>query len=298
MRRMNDSDIVITPEDRPGAPRPAPRSAPEARRRRPPPRLPLTPVQKGAGIALAAVVVVGLLAATWTNRLPHRLAQGVVDGVFALTAVAGFRIEDIAVTGRSRTPVEQVVAALGVHHGDPIFGLDIALAKQRLEAIPSVRAAAVERRLPTAIHIVLAERQPVALWQSQGRFVLVDKEGRQIPGAVDGYEALPLVVGEGAPGAAAGLRALLAGEPELEARVKAAIRVGDRRWDIRLDHPESGTTIKLPEDDAASAWHRFAELERRHQLTAKNPAAIDLRQPDRLWLQAGRAPAAAERRGD
>ena len=40
---------------------------------------------------------------------------------------------------------------------------------------------------------------------------------------------------------------MLASEPDLAARVTAAVRVGDRRWNLRIDN---AIDVLLPEDDA------------------------------------------------
>lgn len=42
--------------------------------------------------------------------------------------------------------------------GTPILAIDLAGAKTRLEAIPTVRTAVVERRLPKTVHVVIVER--------------------------------------------------------------------------------------------------------------------------------------------
>ena len=47
----------------------------------------------------------------------------------------------------------------------------------------------------------------------------------------------------------------LEGLPQTRARLKALVRVGDRRWNLQLT---SGTTIALPEEDAPQA---LAQLE-------------------------------------
>ncbi|MBI3445423.1 MAG: FtsQ-type POTRA domain-containing protein [Magnetospirillum sp.] len=303
--RLSSTDIVITADDRPGVHR-TPRqisAAPQASRREAHParskvkrkaprlRLDLTPLQKlaGIGIAITALVVSGLV--LWHSGKPQRLARDTGTAILNSTGEAGFQVADITVSGRKRTPTEQLVNALGTRYGDPILGLDIASAKDRIEALPSVRAAAIERRLPGAIHLSIVERQPVALWQNDGRFNLIDRDGHQIPGAIEGFEDLPLVVGDGAPARADELFALLATEPQLASRVRAAIRVGNRRWNIKLDDVEKGIEARLPELDAEAAWHRLAELEGNHGLSGKQISLIDLRVPDRLILKSDREPA-------
>ena len=308
MRRM--SDIVITPDDRlvGSSPRRAEAPRPDASRaeakpakakRKPAARLrldlhlDLTPVQKlaAAGVLATAVVVTGLV--VWHSGAPQRLVRDTGNALLRASAEGGFRITDITVAGRKRTPTDQIVTALAAHHGEPILGLDIEAAKARLEALPSVRAAAIERRLPGALHLSISERQPVALWQNSGDFVLVDRDGHQIPGAIEGFEDLPLVVGDGAPARADELFALLSTEPDMAARVKAATRVGNRRWNLRLDDVEHGMEVRLPELEAESAWHRLAELERNHELSGKQVTMIDLRVPERLVLKSEQQQAAA-----
>lgn len=298
MRRMSGSDIVITADDRiaassaprraAGAAKARPEKARKAKRKVVLPRLDLTPLQKLAagGVAVTALVVGS--AVIWHSGLIQRGAGAAVAAVLDATATAGFRVEEITVAGRGRTPTEQVAAALGTRHGAPILGLDLEAVKDRLEAIPSVRAAAVERRLPGQIHIALAERQPVALWQNNGAHVLVDRDGHQIPGSIAGFEGLPLVVGDGAAARADELLTMLAAEPALAARVRAAIRVGNRRWNLMLDDAQNGLEVRLPEDNAEVAWARLAELERKHALSGRQVNMVDLRIPDRMVLKTDR----------
>jgi cell division protein FtsQ len=301
--RLSPSDIVITADDRPGVHRSprqisakskaeaAPAAArPKAKRRLPRLRLDLSPLQKLASLGLAAILVAGGAVALWHSGKPQRLARDMLASVMNHSAEAGFQVADITVSGRRRTPSDQLVSALGVHYGDPILGLDIAAARARIEALPSVRAAAIERRLPGALHLSIVERQPVALWQTGNNFVLVDRDGRRIPGAIEGFEDLPLVVGEGAPSRTEELFALMAAEPELATRVKAAIRVGNRRWNIKLDDVENGLEARLPELDTEAAWHRLAQLEKTRALSGKHITMVDLRVPDRLVLKSARDP--------
>ena len=67
---------------------------------------------------------------------------------------------------------------------------------------------------------------------------------------------LPLIVGDGAPEhAAEALFDLLGDAAGAADRVSAAVRVGERRWNLRLDN---GIDVKLPEDGAGRAWRELA----------------------------------------
>src|SRR5581483_533549 len=155
---------------------------------------------------------------------------------------------------------------------------------QRLESIPWVESSVVERRLPDTIFVRLVERQPLALWQHNGHFSVIAAKGEMIQDEVGEFANLPIVVGDDAPPHAEALLLLLATEPDLQKRVTAAVRVGGRRWNLKLDN---GIDVRLPEEDAASAWSRLAALERENQLLSRDVVAIDLRLPDRLIVRVG-----------
>jgi cell division protein FtsQ len=202
---------------------------------------------------------------------------------FAWTADLGFAVADVTVEGRERASREAILSALGVARGTPILAIDPAAAKRQLETIPWIRSASVERRLPDALHIRLVERQPMALWQRQGKLVLIDRDGVVVPSEhLESFGNLIVLVGPDAPSAGAALLDMLAGEPLLQPHVAAAVRVGGRRWTLRLD---TGIDVALPEDDAAGAWHRLAELERSDGILERNVEMIDMRLPDRLVLR-------------
>jgi cell division protein FtsQ len=234
-----------------------------------------------------AASVLALALAAGVALFPARQA---VHRMLAWSGQAGFRVDDIFVEGRVKTPRDQLLAALGVSRGDAIFAVDLAAARHRIETIPWVRTAVVERRLPGQIHLVISERAPIALWQSKGRYFLVDRDGQIVGDQIDDYPDLPLTVGEGAPDHAAGLVALLGQEPALKARFKAATWIGDRRWNLMLDRTPDGIEVRLPEEHAEEAWHDLARLEADRHLLERQISVVDLRLPDRLVLRAAAGP--------
>jgi cell division protein FtsQ len=199
------------------------------------------------------------------------------------SASAGYDLSSLEVEGRKETPKEDIVLALGAMKGDPILDIDLEAARQRLVDLPWVTSAVVERRLPGTLRVTLTEAEPLALWQRQGDFYLVSRTGDVLAITdVARFGKLPVLVGEAAPQRAGELFAMLALEPELQKRVTAAVFIGSRRWNLRLDN---GVDVKLPELDAAAAWQRFAVLERQHRLLDKDISVIDLRQADKLAVR-------------
>lgn len=217
-------------------------------------------------------------------------AAAAVEARFlAASAGAGFALAEVLVEGRTETERVAVLRALGVARGDPIFGIDLEVSKARLEQLPWVSGAAVERRLPDVLYIRLSERQPMAIWQHERRFTVIDREGRPLADATElarrGNEriaTLPQVVGANAPQHVPRLLAALEAVPTLLPRMAAAVWVGDRRWDLKLDN---GVMVKLPEDGMPEALRRLAEIEQERRVLDRDIVAVDLRQPGRMVLQ-------------
>ena len=123
---------------------------------------------------------------------------------------------------------------------------------------------------------------PVAVWQNKGLYRPVDSDGQPVETFVKKLNGLPLVLGSDAPERTPELLTFLAQEPELNKRVKAAVRIGRRRWNILLDDIDKGITVRLPEKDPAAAWGRLAKLNRTQGLLNRKITMVDLRQPDKL----------------
>ena len=235
-------------------------------------------------IRLAFVVAAVLgLAFVWTSGLAERAVAGAGFGVREAAVAAGLTVQKVTVLGRRDTDAAAVMSALGVRRGDLILDVDTETARARLERLSWVRSASVRRMLPDTIHVELVERSPLAVWQNAGKRMLVDREGHVIEDhAAEVSAKLPLVVGEGAPDRAAALLAVIAAEPKLAARVVASVRVGKRRWDIKLDN---GITVQLPETGEDAAWRRLAALDREHGLLGRAIEAVDMRLSDRLVVR-------------
>ena len=239
----------------------------------------------GLRAAVLVLILGGICGAVQLSRsaLGQSLLQRAADKMVLETGLLGLTVSDIRVEGRETTDPETILAALAAGPGTPILAVSPTRAKDRLESLPWVRTAVIERRLPGTLYVRLVERKPLALWQHSGKIELIDRGGDVIPVVrLDQFAKLPMVVGEGAARHAAELLEMLASEPELAARVTAAIRVGDRRWNLRIDN---AIDVLLPADGAANAWSQLARLERSSAILKRDLQTIDIRLPDRLVLR-------------
>ncbi len=195
----------------------------------------------------------------------------------------GLTVQEVHLSGRNKADQRLVIAALGARRDDPILTFDLAAARERLESVGWVRTANIARRLPSTIEVRLEEREPFALWQNKGELRLIDRDGIVITGQDLGrYARLPMVVGDDAAKHAAALLDLLNSQPTVQARVEAAVRVGGRRWNLRL---HNGVDVLLPELEADQALQRLVLLDAEQKILERELLVIDLRVSDRLILR-------------
>ena len=193
------------------------------------------------------------------------------------------RVQTITINNRANTPEPLLRAALGVSVGDPILGFSVSGARDRIESLSWVEHVAVERRLPSTIVVDLTERRPFAIWQNQGKFTLIDRDGQTVTNEdVAQFGNLPLVVGIGAPPFAAALLTSLDQVPEIRDRVVAMVRVGQRRWNLQL---KNGITVMLPEGHEDAALKRLHDLQTTQSLLDRPLVFVDMRLPDRLAVR-------------
>ena len=240
-----------------------------------------------AWTAAAVITASGAAAITRIHGAPEMLdALAVSDSaILDLSAAIGMKLDALTVEGRAMTAREDLLAALDIERGIPILSVNVAQARAAIETLPWVKSAKIERRLPGSLHILLEERAPYALWQRGDRYTLVDQSGNTIVDVPDADPALPLIVGPDAPQHAAALFEALQTEIDLAGRVRGAVRVGARRWNVYLDAFDGGIAILLPEVDVTAAWARLATLEREHKILERDLDFIDMRLEDRLVVR-------------
>jgi cell division protein FtsQ len=222
----------------------------------------------------------------WSVASGHltRLTDALGFGLVQMSGRAGFRIDDILVVGRKETSRDTILAVLNVQRGDPIFGFSPIGARQTLEQLSWVEKVRIERHLPDKINIDITERTPVALWQRDKNFTLIDRFGKILEADnLKKFSDLPVIIGNQAPAEVSKLLEMLGFEPVIAERVAAATWVGERRWDLTLDNK---IKIKLPETNTSKALHHLSKLQSEHQILDRDIVAIDLRQPEQMVIEA------------
>ena len=213
----------------------------------------------------------------------EQLTGALNDTRNAIANSLGFRITEVAINGRKQLSQDEVLAVGGVNGRSSLLFLDAAAVRERLKANPWIAEATVLKLYPGRLQIDIVERTAFALWQQGGRFSVIADDGTVLePYVAQRFLSLPLVVGKGAEARARDFLALLARYPQVKAVTKAAIFIGERRWNLRL---KDGLDIRLPEIDVANALAALSRLDREDHLFSRDIVAIDMRLPDRLTVQ-------------
>lgn len=237
-------------------------------------------LRMGQGAIAIAVVAGGAAFWHWRNIAGERVTTYVAQATGAV-------VQKIEVTGAVYTSKDDLQAALGLKKGDSLVGFDAASARARIEKLPWVRLASVDRMLPDRVNVTIYEHVPLARLVADGKIWVINKDGQRIVADTDNtFPGLPLLQGDGAATAADGLFAHLANWPQLLGQLREAQWVGGRRWDLRF---VSGVVVQLPEDtkdfNADQALPLLAKLEEARHVLTLNAGQVDLRLPDRVVLR-------------
>ncbi|MEM7617157.1 MAG: FtsQ-type POTRA domain-containing protein, partial [Pseudomonadota bacterium] len=193
------------------------------------------------------------------------------------------RLEHIFISGIDNVTTAQILEQINVKIGVPILALDIRDIKAKIDEISWVKESSVYRQLPNALHISIIERQPLAIWQNQGSLSLIDLEGRVIDDVnIANYHHMIIAVGEDVPYFNDELQELVDIFTQQSIDIKAAILIGNRRWNVRLDN---NIEIKLPEDNIKKALDILIDFDEKNNIFESPMAVIDVRLPDRITLE-------------
>jgi cell division protein FtsQ len=205
------------------------------------------------------------------------------DARNAAANAAGFRIATVILNGRKQLTQDEILAIGGVNGRSSLLFLDAATVRDRLKANPWIAEANVLKLYPDRLQIDVTERTAFALWQEDGKLSVIADDGAVLENYVSRrFISLPQVVGKGADIKAKDFLALLDRYPQVRGMTRAAIFVGERRWNLRMSN---GLDIRLPENDVGNALAMLSKLDQSDRLFSKDITAIDMRLADRLTVR-------------
>ena len=195
------------------------------------------------------------------------------------------QVEVIWLNQTHYTKTEEILKTIGIKKGDPMAEIQLKDLQEKIEQMPWVRTAIVERYWPDTIKITLEEKTPLALWQNNRQYHPLDDKAEIINTSKQLPADLLLVVGPDAPEHLISLIRDLEQVPDIYQYVRAAVRVGERRWNLKLFNAEKGLDVLLPETNVLSALKRLDTHNKQEKLIKRQIAAIDLRTKGKVALK-------------
>lgn len=198
-----------------------------------------------------------------------------------------FLLNDIIITGRNRSNLEDISKSINMKLGDNLLKADVVTIKQNLENLPWVRDVEITRSFfPNILKIEIKEKEVLALWQLNEKFYPLDMDGYVIEADYVPSGEVLLVVG---PKAAEKFIDFMAkikeADPKFAERIKVANYISQRRWNIVLDDIKNGVTIKLPEENYEKAWKKLLKLEKTKGILKRKLTIIDLRSDGKVVVK-------------
>ncbi len=189
--------------------------------------------------------------------------------VVALAHTPWFGAQAITVTGtHPRTSEAAIVNAAGLQHHPPLISLNPGTVARRVESLPFIASAHVERHWPDGVQIAVTEREPVVQMAGPGSsWSLLDGHGRTlqvVPGRVPGLVVYivhtadsgvpPAPVGSSLPASAdPGLVVGRTLPPAFVAQVVSVTVAADGSISLALD---SGVTVLFGSDADRTAKYQ------------------------------------------
>jgi cell division protein FtsQ len=121
----------------------------------------------------------------------------VVAGLIAyLVFSPALAVRSLDIQGNSLVPEDQITAALAPLVGTSLTRIGDDDVRALLDGFAPVEDVSVAAAPPSTLSVTVIERTPVAILENQGKFVLIDSEGRQLTTVADRKSvALPLIDG-------------------------------------------------------------------------------------------------------
>ena len=176
----------------------------------------------------------------------------------------------------------EILKAIGFAPGDSMGQISLSAVQEKIEKLPWVRTAVIERYWPNTLKITIEEKIPLAIWQHNRTYHPLDERAE----IIDTTKLLPadvlLVVGPDAPKHLLSLLRDLEQVPDIYQYVRAAVRVHERRWNLKLFNAETGLEILLPESGVLKALKRLDARNKKDKLVKRQIALIDLRSEEKV----------------
>ncbi|MFH1059723.1 MAG: FtsQ-type POTRA domain-containing protein [Pseudomonadota bacterium] len=229
-----------------------------------------------------------------------------VGGYLTLASGGAFAVREAEVLGTDNLSRLEILRAAGIGADTSLLSLPVAKVKARIQAVPWVESAALERDWPHGVRITVRERRPALLALVEGELYYLDAACKPFtPVRADETLDLPVISGlskadllqpdDEMRGLMQDARDLLAALPGAAPGLGGGLSAVhlDRVWGLSLVFSDLTPTVRLGLEDhlerLAVLGPVLQDLQRRGEL--ERALIIDLGAPRRAVVRLGRAAA-------
>jgi len=250
----------------------------------------LTPgIRRGLRFGLP---VLALCAATGiyfgSEQRRETVAAYVADIKTSIQQRPEFMVNLMAIDGAGTGLSEDIREVVPLDFPISSWDLDVEQIRDTITGLNPVKSATVRVRPGGILQVNVVERQPVIVWRTRRGIELLDETGAHVARIASrkDYAHLPLIAGKGAGAHVDEALDLLTTARSLGGRVRGLVRIGERRWDLVLDH---GQRIMLPTDRPVRALERVLAVNEVQDLLERDVAVVDMRLGQRPTIRMTKA---------
>jgi cell division protein FtsQ len=197
----------------------------------------------------------------------------------------GFTVKTIEIhyvdgTGKELPVNPKDVINIGLEKGDSIFKLSVQEIYDIIMNDSSIHAVIVKKKLPNSIIVCVTKKLPIAIFQHDNKFSLIDVDGSYIDDVTTKTPKLPIAVGEDANLHVKSMLDIIGQYDVISSGLESLVYIRKRRWNIVV----SGITIKLPETNVGQPLNTLTHLFRQANINKKTVKNIDLRVLDSIII--------------
>jgi cell division protein FtsQ len=249
-------------------------------------RLWLTPLFRALlRTGLPAFTVVLLVAAYFGNADRRAAVTGTIAEIrHQIENRPEFMVTMLQIDGASPPLAQAIRDTLDLPLPESSFDLNLEALRRKVEALDAVASTEMQVKGGGVLQVMVHARQGAVVWRDRQGLEMLDATGHRVAALTD-REAradLPLIAGMGADKAVPEALALIAAAGPIRSRLRGLVRMGERRWDVVLDHDQR---ILLPETDPIPALERVIALDQAQELLSRDVIAVDLRNEQRPTLR-------------
>ncbi|MFL2836957.1 MAG: cell division protein FtsQ/DivIB [Alphaproteobacteria bacterium] len=190
------------------------------------------------------------------------------------------KLKNVKILGIENTKPTEVINIVSGLKETPLSNIDLHEISTQINNIDWVKKSELRKIYPSTLVVKVYEHNPIAIWFNNGNKFLVDDESEIIKELnPNNFKNLKVIAGLNALEDIPEIISMIRNYPEFEKKIKSLLRVGDRRWTVRL---HNGITIHLPEKNVANAIEEIEQLDSKHALLSRYVDIIDMRLPDRI----------------